>query len=85
VNIGPPTFSKTLASSIKVYAGKELDYPLPKIADPDNDDYTISVNFKTASDFSVFKESSSTLTFMPTPSHIGTHQIVVTLTDHNIG
>ena len=29
VNIGPPTFSTTLASTIKVYAGKELDYPLP--------------------------------------------------------
>ena len=29
VNIGPPSFSTVLAYNIKVYAGKELDYPLP--------------------------------------------------------
>jgi hypothetical protein len=82
VNSGAPYFTEDLLTSVSVELGKSVDIVFPKIADPDNDIYTVTLNgLSRIGSFGFYTEGQG-IRLRPTSSQeVGIYTIGVVLKD----
>jgi hypothetical protein len=85
-NLGPPIFLSELQEQNLLLDGKTKSYKyvLPKIKDPDDDEYNIHFNINKANSFTFFDRKTMTLTFKPKLKYIGAYHGLVILQDRNL-
>jgi hypothetical protein len=79
-NSGPPEFV-TVLPTLNLVAGQKSSYTLPKIVDPDGDDFDVQVNTKESLMFTSY--SNMQFTFNPKFTDAKTYTIRIKLTDKN--
>lgn len=67
INTGPPVFISDIEKLFLV-AFQPIEFALPEISDPDEDQFQVTVNLQSTIPFASYKSSSKTLTFSPKPS-----------------
>jgi hypothetical protein len=86
-NIGPPEFMEGgLPSHLSIFAGDSVEVALPRIRDPDFDDYRVEIILSEAASFITASKYLDIMVAAPTEADVSDKPYIVTIkiTDFNI-
>ncbi|TNV86287.1 hypothetical protein FGO68_gene17282 [Halteria grandinella] len=82
-NYGPPVFIESL-QTIYIYPGVPSNFTLPGIIDPDDDNFTISLQLGELTSFATFAVNTFSFNPLPNQNYKDTYKATIKLTDLNL-
>ena len=82
-NTSPPKFQGTLMNPYTIYVGSSEAFRLPRIKDPDDDPFSVSVTYLagTVPAFITYDDVKRAFAFQPKEKDVGIYTFVINMTD----